>query len=105
MPPKKPAPIMFFHFKSLGKVQIPNPMPIKENSQIPSGFPRINPNKIPKLFGWSKLSPMLPWNAILVLASANKGKIKERRKRYDEINKEKKKEYMREWRKKRASLS
>ena len=39
IPPKNPAPIIFFHFRSLGKAQSPKPVPIKENNQIPNGFP------------------------------------------------------------------
>ena len=39
MPPKKPAPTIFFHFKSDGITQSPKPVPINEKRKIPKGFP------------------------------------------------------------------
>ena len=49
IPPKKPAPIIFFHFKSVGNTQSPKPTPINEKSQMPKGFPITSPSIIPKL--------------------------------------------------------
>ena len=76
MPPKNPAPSMFFHFKSLGKVQSPNPTPINEKSQIPIGFPKINPTRIPMLLECVNPLPQSFPKAMLVLAKANNGKMK-----------------------------
>lgn len=50
IPAKNPAPIMFFHFKSVGNMQSPTPTPINEKSQTPKGFPITSPAIIPKLF-------------------------------------------------------
>ena len=76
IPPKNPAPIMFFHFKSDGITQSPKPTPINEKRKIPKGFPIVRPAMIPRLFVCSKplchVSPM----AIHVFATANKGRIK-----------------------------
>lgn len=50
MPPKKPAPRMFFHFRSFGKTQSPKAVPRNEKSQIPRGLPITKPEIIPILF-------------------------------------------------------
>ncbi len=75
IPPKKPAPNMFFHFRSAGKEQSPSPAPINEKRQMPKGFPSTSPAIIPKLLVCPKplcqSSPM----AMHVLVSANKGSI------------------------------
>ena len=76
IPPKKPAPIIFFHFKSVGNTQSPKPTPINEKSQMPKGFPITSPAIIPKLFGCPKPLCQLSPTAMQVLAIANNGRIK-----------------------------
>ena len=51
IPPKIPAPSIFFHFNSFGKAQSPAPTPINEKSHIPTGFPMTRPAIIPTLAG------------------------------------------------------
>ena len=76
IPPKKPAPIILFHFKSVGNAQSPKPTPINEKSQIPKGFPITSPTIIPKLLVCTKPLCQLSPIAIQVLAIANNGRIK-----------------------------
>lgn len=76
MPPKKPAPIIFFHFKSVGNTQSPRSTPINEKSQIPKGFPITSPAIIPKLYVCPKPLSQLSLTAMQVLAIANNGRIK-----------------------------
>ena len=76
IPPKIPAPTIFFHFKSVGKVQSPKPTPINDKCHIPSGFPITSPASIPRLFESPKPLYQLLVSTIPVLAIANKGRIK-----------------------------
>lgn len=76
IPPKKPAPIIFFHLKSEGRAQSPRLAAINEKSQIPNGFPITSPVMIPKLLVCPKPICQLSPIAIQVLASAKSGRIK-----------------------------
>lgn len=38
IPAKIPAPIIFFHFKSVGNAQSPKPAPIKEKEKCPGVY-------------------------------------------------------------------
>ncbi len=76
IPPNKPAPIIFFHFKSDGNLQSPEPTPITDKSQMPKGFPITSPAIIPKLLVCTKPLCQSLFTVMQVLAIANKGKIK-----------------------------
>ena len=76
IPPKKPAPTIFFHFKSDGITQSPKPTPINEKRKIPNGFPITSPAIIPKLFVWPNPVCQVSPKAMQVFATANKGRIK-----------------------------
>jgi len=47
IPPKQPAPTIFFHLRPVGNVQRPNPAPINEKIKMPKGFPIIRPARMP----------------------------------------------------------
>ena len=92
IPPNIPAPKIFFHFKSLGSLQIPIVTAKKEKRKIPNGLPTTSPSIIPIEFAWLNPSCQLPFMAMQVLAMANNGRIKKAtglcRKccnRYDEV--------------------
>ena len=46
IPPKKPAPIIIFQFKSLGNLARPNLIVKKDIKTIPNGLPKIKPKMI-----------------------------------------------------------
>jgi len=75
IPPSIPAPNMFFHFRSLGNLQIPKLTARNEKSQIPNGFPKTRPKMIPIEFSWLNPSCQSPLMAMQVLEIANKGRI------------------------------
>ena len=76
IPPKKPAPIIFFHFKSDGIRQSPKPAPINEKRKIPKGFPITRPAIIPRLFVCPKPRCQVSPKEMQVFATANSGRIK-----------------------------
>lgn len=49
IPPKNPTANMDCQFKSRGSLQIPNFTANKLKAKIPTGFPTISPNAIPRL--------------------------------------------------------
>jgi len=75
MPPRKPTPMMFFHFNSAGSVHHPMATPIKANTTIPNGFPMTRPRIIPTLMECNKPFPRSFPNVIHVLANAKSGNI------------------------------
>ncbi len=75
MPASIPIPKTCFHFKSRGSEQIPIETAKKLNRKTPSGFPIINPVKIPKLPGSDKPWAQPPLKITAVFAKAKSGKM------------------------------
>ena len=76
IPPNMPTPKMCFHSKSLGLVDIFKATAKNANKKIPTGFPNINPKKIPKLSFVNKSSAKEAVLMVMaVLASAKMGSM------------------------------
>ena len=76
MPPSNPTPITWFQLMPFGNVHNPNVTEIKLKRKIPSGLPRINPERIPMLTDCPRPVSQPFWMVMHVFANANKGKMR-----------------------------
>jgi hypothetical protein len=75
IPAKNPTPNKSLFLMPSGKLHKPMATESNENVRIPTGFPKISPVKIPRLFVDTKPSAQLSGIAIPVLAKANSGNM------------------------------